>query len=479
MFLPDGCPHDDWVNGREAQVKPRLPGAVEPTMTTRPPASEAPVDRREFLAGAGLALASASLVSSCGRSEQPLDPTRLKGSPEWEEIRSQFDLSPGKIQMSAMLIASHPRPVREAIERHRRGLDRDPVDYLEENNRTGLNAARDAAASFVGVPANRIALTDSTTMGVGLVYNGMQLAPGDEIVSTEQDYYVTIEALRQLSERTGARVVQLPLYERTETLSEDEAVSRIVRGITPRTRVVALTWVHSSTGYKIPARAVADAIGRINGERPESRRIWFALDGVHGFGVEDFELQDLGCDFFMAGCHKWLFGPRGTGIVAAGPAGFAPLIPSIPSFLERGGAFDAWISGSEDPGRNNGARMTPGGFKAFEHKWALGDAFAWMKGIGMDAVASRTHALARQLKEGLRGIAGVTLQTPMADALSAGIVSFDVDGQAAETTVLRLRERNVVASAAPYAIPHVRLTPSIRNTEAEIDEALRVVREIA
>ena len=120
-----------------------------------------------------------------------------------------------------------------------------------------------------------------------------------------------------------------------KTLSADEAVGRIVRGITPRTRVVALTWVHSSTGYKIPARSIADAISAINDRRPEERRIFFCLDGVHGFGVEDFAIEDLGCDFFMADCHKWLFGPRGTGIIAAGPRGFEPLVPTIPSFLER------------------------------------------------------------------------------------------------------------------------------------------------
>lgn len=200
---------------------------------------------------------------------------------------------------------------------------------------------------------------------------------------------------------------------------------------------------------------------------------------MHGFGVEDFTIDDLGCDFFMAGCHKWLFGPRGTGIIAAGRRGFAPLTPSIPSFIESGGAFDAWITGDDDPGPNNGARMTPGGFQAFEHKWALTQAFEWQARIGKARVAARTHELARQLKEGLRSIEGVTLHTPMADAFSAGIVSFDVDGLSAGNAVRRLRDRKIIASAAPYATPHVRLTPGIRNSPAEVDTALGAVREMA
>jgi selenocysteine lyase/cysteine desulfurase len=437
-------------------------------------AAEMALDRREFIAMAG----AATILASCDREEgPPLDPNDPSAG-EWQEVREQFALSADTIHMSAMLIASHPTPVREAIERHRAGLDRDPVRYLEENNGPRINAARAAAGDYLGAGTGDIAITDSTTMGVGLVYNGMRLQPGDEIVSTQEDYFVTIEALRQLSERTGARVVQVPLYDQPDRLSADQAVARIVGGITPRTRVVALTWVHSSTGYKIPARAIAEAIAQANRERPEERQILFALDGVHGFGVEDFTIGQLGCDFFMAGCHKWLFGPRGTGIIAAGRRGFAPLIPSIPSFIEQA-AFNAWITGDDDPGPTNGARMTPGGFKPFEHQWALADAFEWQQGLGKARVAARTHALARRLKEGLAGIPGVTLLTPMSDDLSAGIVAFDVDGLSPEGAVRRLRDRSIIASVAPYATPHVRLTPSIRNSPAEVDTAIEAVSAIA
>ena len=440
---------------------------------------EPSLDRRKFIGSAGAAVLASGIVAACDGGDADLpsapDPATLSGTGDWEAIRSQFALSEDTIHMSAMLISSHPRPVREAIERNRQGLDRDPVTYLEANNTPGLNRAREAAAGFLGTDGDRIALTDSTTMSVGLVYSGMPLGPGDEILSTEQDYYVTIEALRQLSDRTGAQVRQIPLYERTESLSADEAVARIVRGITPRTRLVALTWVHSSTGYKLPAGAIGEAIAEINASRPEERRIFYALDGVHGFGVENVALADLGCDYLMAGCHKWLFGPRGTGIIAPGPLGYAPLFPSIPSFLEDR-AFDSWITESGNAGPNNALRMTPGGFKAFQHKWALGDAFAWMESIGKERVAQRTHELARHLKEGLAAIDGVSVQTPVDSARSAGIVSFDVDGRSPAGAVRQLRERNIIASVAPYAVPHIRLTPSIRNSAAEVDEVLRVIR---
>jgi selenocysteine lyase/cysteine desulfurase len=83
------------------------------------------------------------------------------------------------------------------------------------------------------------------------------------------------------------------------------------------------------------------------------------------------------------------------------------------------------------------------------------------------------------LKEALSGIRGVSVRTPRDPGLSAGIVAFDVDGAGPESTVSLLRRRRIIASVAPYATPHVRLTPSIRNSEAEIDEVAAALREIA
>lgn len=68
-------------------------------------------------------------------------------------------------------------------------------------------------------------------------------------------------------------------------------------------------------GLKLPIREIADALAELNRDRHEGDRALLCVDGVHGLGVEDLSMQDLGCDFFVAGCHKWLFGPRGTGLV--------------------------------------------------------------------------------------------------------------------------------------------------------------------
>ena len=432
--------------------------------------------RRELLTRTGLALAAGAIGAPApwGALASEADAAVLG----WEAVRAQFALSDDYIHMSAMLLSSHPRPVRSAIREHRRGLDADPLTYVFENNRRLQDAARAAAGRYLGVDGANVALTDSTTMGVALVYNGLRLAPEQEILTTEQDYYVTHESVRLAGRRTGARVRRISLFETIAGITEGQIVERIGQAVTPATRVLALTWVHSSTGLKLPLRAIAGALAQLNAGRDEADRVLLCVDGVHGFGIEDVVLGDLGCDFFMAGCHKWLFGPRGTGIVAGTPRGWEALSPTIPSFIDSP-TWQAWSTGTEPEGPTNAARMTPGGYKAFEHLWSLPQAFAFQEGIGKARVAERTHALAAQLKEGLSAMPHVTLHTPRADALSAGIVSFDVEGLSPGAVVSRLRERRIIASVAPYAVPHARLTPCIRNTPGEIETVLREVYGLA
>ena len=443
--------------------------------------------RREFLAAGGAAVA-AGVAGACSREEavqataeeeSRRSPARMPtpdGGDEWQWVRDEFALSQGTIHMSAMLVASHPRPVREAIERHRRGLDADPITYLEENNSPLKQAARDAAGRYLGIDGSQIALTDSTTMGVGLVYNCLRLREGDEILSTDEGYYVTHESIRQAAERSGATIRKIPLYDDIAQVSEDEIVGRIAKAIRPQTRVVALTWVHSSTGLKLPVAQIAAALEDVNSGRADADRILFCVDAVHGFGIETVSFPELGCDFYMTGCHKWLFGPRGTGIVAGTERAWASTIPAIPSFIDDE-VYAAWLTGGA-PGPTSAAAMTPGGFKPFEHQWAMAEAFQFHEEIGRPQVARRTHELAGRLKEGLSEMPHVALATPLSPELSAGIVSFDVHGMPPARAVGLLRERNIVGSVAPYATPHVRLTPSVRNSPEEVDTVLAEIRAI-
>jgi selenocysteine lyase/cysteine desulfurase len=413
----------------------------------------AELTRRGLLARAGLATGAVAL-GKIERAEAAPDLT------DWGAVRAQFALSPNRVHLTSFLLAAHPRPVRQAIDRHRRGFDANPVDYLHANEGRLTAEARAAAGRFLAVPPLEIALTDSTTMGLGLLYTRLALRPQDEILTTEHDFYATHEAIRL----SGARARRVSLYDDPRRASVDEIVTRLRQAVSGRTRIVALTWVHSSTGVKLPLRQIADAL-------PE--RVLVCVDGVHGLAAEVDTVRSLRCDAFASGCHKWLHGPRGTGVLWAGPRVRELMRPVIPSF--EGESYGAWLAGRAPGGVPDGARLTPGGFHSFEHRWALADAFEFHEAIGRARVETRIRTLVARLRAGLSKVPGVTVRTPAARSLSAGLVCFDVEGEEPAAVVARLAARRIVASVTPYARRHVRLGPGIVNSVEDVDRAVRAL----
>jgi len=454
-----------------------------------------PLSRREFLSTSGLSIlaaatAAGSVVLPGGRSAvadvatgaQVPGGATVATAADWSAVRSQFDLAPDYLHFSQFYIVSHPRPVRDAIERYRKLLDSHPFLTVErgmfESAEQNLPLrVQQSAAAYVGGRPEEIALTDSTTQGLALVYNGLTLAPGQEILTTTHDHYVHHEAIRYASERSGASWRRVPLYDASATASADEIVARLRRAMRPQTRVVSLTWVHSCTGVKLPLRALAQVVAEANRGRGEGARALLVVDGVHGFGNQDETIADLGCDFFAAGTHKWIFAPRGTGILWAPLRNWSLLRPTIPTFYGLD-IYRAWQDDRLPEETAQGAWFSPGGFKAYEHQWAMPEAFEFHGRIGRARIAERIATLNTQCKEGLARIPRVTVLTPRDPALSAGIICFDVEGQKPEETVQRLLARKVIASSSPYRIARARLAPSLVNDESEVDLALRAVREI-
>lgn len=431
--------------------------------------------RRDFLVRTGVTLSAAILaeVSARAFAERP-SPQRTFTS--WDDLRSQFPLSPGLIHLAAFFLASHPTPVREAIERHRAGLDADPIGYWFEQEEKREAKVLQAAAEYLGANPTDIALTDSTTMGLGLLYGGLQLRTGQEILTTPHDHYSTETSLRLRAERTGATVRQITLYRSLKTVSRNEIVESLRRGLTPATRIMAVTWVHSSTGLKLPIHEMALTIQSINRSRAEQDRIFFCVDGVHALGVENFRMSALGCDFLVAGTHKWMFGPRGTGLVWGHPQAWPIAQATIPTFNSQ--AYDLWMENQSSKDLPPSIHMTPGGFHSFEHRWALEEAFKFHQSIGKTNVTHRIHELNQQLKQGLAAMPHVTLHTPMSQDLSAGIVCFEVAGMVPRAVVEKLRQRHIVGSVTPYATKYVRLAPSLINSPQEIETTLGEIRNL-
>ena len=435
------------------------------------------IDRRGFLVRSGLALSAALLSSEVWPLSQPSALAEPASPPDWQFVRDQFPLSRDLIHLAGFFLASHPTPVREAIERHRAGLDADPIGYWFAHEKKQEAAVLRAAAGYLGVDPTEIALTDSTTMGLGLLYSGLMLNPAQEILTTTHDHYSTETSLRLRAERTGATVRRIALYEDLRRVSREGLAESLSREIRPQTRIVAVTWVHSSTGLKLPIAEMAQVIQKLNASRAEQDRVMLCVDGVHALGVEDFRLSQVGCDFLIAGTHKWMFGPRGTGLVWGHPRAWPIAKAIIPTFDTD--AYDMWMKVIPVRPLPPAATMTPGGFHSFEHRWALDQAFVFHQALGKSRVTRRIHELNDQLKQGLAAMRGITLHTPVSRDLSAGIVCFEVSGMAPDRVVAELRRRGIVASVTPYATQYARVAPGLLNSPAEIETVLKEIRGLA
>ncbi len=330
-----------------------------------------------------------------------------------------------EVPLDGFVRAVPPAPVRSAVDAHRRALDSEGIASLHREEVRAEQAVLAAAAEYLETDPELVALTDSTSMGLGLIYGGALLAPGDELLTTVHDFYATHEAMRFAALRSGATVRKVRLYEDSAHASAEQMVERLIGSVGEATRMIGITWVHSGTGVKLPVRAIADRVAALHERRPVARRVLLALDGVHGFGVEATPVAQLGCDLFASGCHKWLYGPRGTGVVWGRPEAWATLAPVIPSFAPD--PYVAWMLGRPaDLGASAwGATMTPGGYHSFEQRWALAPA-------------------------------------------------FDPDD-----AVPRLRERGVRVSVAPYAMRNLRAGATLAVDEAGIERALAEIRRLA
>ncbi|HZS17794.1 MAG TPA: aminotransferase class V-fold PLP-dependent enzyme [Candidatus Udaeobacter sp.] len=440
-----------------------------------------PVTRRDFLIRSSLSLAAGAFPPLVVRAEK-VKSGASADLKDWESVRQQFQLAPDYVHLALFFLASHPRPVREAIEQYREKIDANPLIAVDTaifesgNENIQLQVCR-ALASYIGGDPQDIALTQNTTTGLALLYHGLPLREGDEILTTTHDHYVHHESIRLATGRCGATWRKIPLFDSFTSISPDEIAERIRKAIGPKTRAVGVTWVHSSSGVRLPIARIAQKIADANRDRPEKDRVLLIVDGVHGLGVEDPKITNLGCDGFAAGTHKWLFGPRGTGFVWAKPAVWQKMRPVVPSFFSLE-PYEAWEQEHEPQVPPRAAWFSPGGFQAFEHYWALPAAVRFHQNIGPSRITARIHELNGHLKEGLARMPNVQLYTPRDENLSAGIVCFDVKAMKPGQVVKRLLDERIVASTTPYRVSYARLACSIVNTPQEVDAALRAIRDL-
>lgn len=403
------------------------------------------MDRRDFLVGTGLLAVT---------------PTAASAAPgvDWGAVRREFRLDPTLINLGLFYLASNPREVRTAVENFKRKLDANSHDLMSGQ----AQEVAVALGQYVSGDPGDIAFVPNTTIGLSIVYGGLKLRADQELLLSDQDHAWHQQAAQLAAGRVGAKVRIGTLYESSAKVTEDEVATRLRNSITPQTRAVGITWVQSSTGVRMPVRACAAVVAEANNGRKQEDRCLLVVDGVHGLAAVDDDAARMGADVVVAGTHKWLFGPRGTGMVWVNPQVSDQIVPLLPSLSNR----------------SETALLGPGGFHAFEHYYAVKAAVEFHQRLGRNRVAARITELATRFKDGLAETPGVVIHTPRDPRTSAGLVCFDVAGQTGDQVVARLEQKRIQITTAAYRIPYARIGTAILNTPDEIDRTLKEIRAL-
>jgi len=318
----------------------------------------------------------------------------------------------------------------------------DPVRAEMEN-------VRAEAARLLGCTTPEIVLTQSTTDGMNSIAQGLRLKTGDHVLTTDMEHEGGRVCWDHVARRDGLVVdtVQIPLG------ANDAAavVDRFSSAITNRTRVISVSHIIASTGLRMPIQALS-ALAR-------SRDILCVVDGAQAVGGIDVNLKTLGCHAYATSGHKWLMGPKGTGILYLSSEVNEVIAPIQ---LERG----------REVYKSGGVRNIPGIL-------GLGVALQSMSAFGMTAVEDRVVSLRNRLHGGLAGIPTIELVSPAPGPLATALIAFRLrpgqDSLAVQTAFLQ-KYRTVIKRVEPKAFNGNRLSPHIFNTEREVDLVLERLR---
>lgn len=399
----------------------------------------------------------------------------------WEFFRQNYSLDQSFIHFSLAIHVPHSISLNKEIDQFRHMIDYNP-DLMRRERHRYTNNTLEAAARYLGTDKNLIALTDSSTMSLALIFNGFDFFKDDEILTTNSEHYSLEKTCENIARKNKLSIKKINLRNEVSKYEKNQIISNVINNISDKTIIIALSWVNSRYGIKLPLTEISKELEKINSSRNENRKILLCIDGVHGFGIEYLEsIHDLGVDFFAAGCHKWLFGPRGTGILWGSERGWKRLNPVIPSFEKI--AWDHYLEWDDKKVTENdlikSKMCTPGGFKSFEYIWALRHSFECHEKIGKKKIQERVHQLCTLCKNELINIPNIKIYTPFDPELSSGFVCFNIDGIKPSDIVKKMGENNIIMGQSPYKESCARLTPCTYNTEQEVFIACHKLKEIA
>jgi selenocysteine lyase/cysteine desulfurase len=371
----------------------------------------------------------------------------------WARTRSFFPVASELVYLNHAGVAPVSTRVEEAVRRYlAEATRRGAFDYARSYD-AEVERVRARAAALVGAAPDEIAFVKNTTEGLGIVANGLDWRPGDQVVTCDLEYPSNVYPWQGLADR-GVETVLLPgesgrlAFERVADALEN-----------PRARLLALSSVEFGSGM----RHDLEALGRLCQERG----VLFCVDAIQSLGCLPVDVARQRIDFLAADGHKWLLSVEGCGVFYCSRRVLDLVRPRIVGWrsVAENHDFDRYQTELQ-PGAGRFEEGTPNTAGIF----ALGAAIDLLLELGIEPISQRVLALSERLAEGLAARGAECLSPRGSEA--SGIVSFRLPDEPVERTVARLRAKRIFVVARRGG---VRASPHFYNDESEIDRLLAAI----
>ncbi len=374
----------------------------------------------------------------------------------WSVIQQSFTVNSNLIILNNGGVSPSPRVVQEAVERYNRMSNEGPSYYMWRILDQGREPLRQKLALLAGCDPEEIAVNRNATESLNTVIFGLDMKPGDEVIGTKQDYPNMINAWRQRVQREGIVYTQLNFQFPIE--NDEEIVAAYENAITPKTKILHVTHIINWIGQIMPVKKIA--------QMAKKHGLEVIVDGAHSFGLLDYKIPDLGCDYFGTSLHKFLSAPIGSGML----------------WIKKEKIEKIWpLVCNDKPKSEDIRKFETLGTRSFPIEQGIGEAVNFQNAIGSKRKEERIRYLKNYWAGRVKDIPNVKIHTSFKPQYSCAICGVTIDGMTPgelDNALFNTYKIHTVGIVWEN-ISCVRITPHVYTKLQDLDKLVRAIEELA
>jgi len=425
-------------------------------------------DRRKFLQQITLsagAFSASSLFNQllakdfkeAEKKIEDLSPEQAAGDEDyWATIQQAYTVNPNIIDLNNGGVSPSPRIVQEAVERYNKLSNEGPSYFMWRILDQGREPLRQKLAELAGCDAEEIAIDRNATEALNTIIYGLDLNAGDEVIGTKQDYPNMINAWKQRAQRNGIVYKQISFDFPIE--DDDAIVNAYEKAITNKTKIIHVTHVINWVGQIMPVQKIA--------RMAHAKGIEVLCDSAHGFGLLDYKIPDLECDYWGTSLHKFLSAPIGSGMM----------------WIKKEKIEKIWpLLCNDKPHSSDIRKFETIGTRSFPIEQGIGEAVNFHNAIGSKRKEERIRFLKNYWAEKVKDVPRVKLHTSLQSKYSCAICGVSIDGMDPVEFDAQLFNKYKIHTVGIKweNVSCVRVTPHVYTRLDDLDKLVNAITEVA